>query len=596
MAGEVFFSISREIRGFELKRTQKNMNNWIYTYYQGINDGTYLVGRFIKAIYTYIIKGLQDKEFFFDAHEANAAIDWIESHCFHTEGDLAPGALVLETWQKAMISCIFGIVDENGNPQFREIMLLIGRKQGKTLLGSAICDYIWRSGKGGFGTRIFCIAPKFDQADLIYETAWNMVLLDPEYQQMKEILSEKDEHNKKVHDDGMLPRHRRMDLYIPGTNSMVKKIAFSAKKSDGFNPSLTICDEVASWQGDAGLKQYEVMKSGTGARAASRLISLTTSGYVNDSIFDELMKRSTRFLLGNSKEKRLLPLLYMIDDVEKWNDINELRKANPNLGVSVSVDFMLEEIAIAEGSLSKKNEFLTKYCCIKSNSSLAWLPSKLVEDASGEALSLDDFRHSYCVAGIDLSQTRDLTSCCVVIEKGGELYVFSHFFLPSEKIDEATERDGVPYQIYIQRGLLTPSGENFIDYQDCFNWFRDLVEQFEILPLMVGYDRYCAQYLIKDMEAYGFKTDDVYQGENLYGVMMETQGLLEDKKIHIGDNDLLKQHLLNSAVKMSIERGRGKLVKVHPSLHIDGCAALIDAMTVRQKHYAELGTQLSNEE
>ena len=577
------------------RKTKTGMDNWIYTYYQGINDGTYLVGRFIHAIYEHLIEGLQKKQFFFDGKEANAAIDWIEEHCFHTEGDLAPGRLQLEVWQKAMISAIFGILDENGNPQFREILLLIGRKQGKTLLGSAICDYIWRV-KGGFGTRVFCIAPKLDQADLIYETAWNMVLLDPEYQQMKEILSEKDEHNKKVHDDGMLPRHRRTDLYIPGANSMVKKIAFSAKKSDGFNPSLTICDEIASWQGDAGLKQYEVMKSGTGARSASRLISLTTSGYVNDSVFDELMKRSTRFLMGDSKEKRLLPLLYMIDEVDKWNDINELRKANPNLGVSVPVDFMLEEIAIAEGSLSKKNEFLTKYCCIKSNSSLAWLPSTLVEDASGPALDLNDFRHSYCVGGIDLSQTRDLTACCVVIEKNGELFVFSHFFLPAEKIDEATERDGVPYQIYIQRGLLTPSGENFVDYQDCFSWFRRLVEEYEILPLMVGYDRYSAQYLVKDMQAYGFKMDDVFQGENLYGVMMETQGLLEDKKIHIGDNDLLKTHLLNSAIKMSTERGRGKLVKVHPSLHIDGTAALLDAMTVRQKYYAEIGMQLNNEE
>jgi len=88
--------------------------------------------------------------------------------------------------------------------------------------------------------------------------------------------------------------------------------------------------------------------------------------------------------------------------------------------------------------------------------------------------------------------------------------------------------------------------------------------------------------------------DDVYQGENLYGVMMETQGLLEDGKIHIGDNDLLKMHLLNSAIKMSTERGRGKLIKLSSSVHIDGTAALLDAMTVRQKWWSEVGTQLRN--
>ena len=375
----------------------------------------------------------------------------------------------------------------------------------------------------------------------------------------------------------------------------MKKIAFSAKKSDGFNPSLTICDEIASWQGDSGLKQYEVMKSAMGARPDALILSCTTSGYVNDSIYDELMRRATRFLLGDSKEQRLLPLLYMIDDLSRWDDINELRKSLPNLGVSVSVDFILEEIAVAQGSLSKRGEFLTKYCNIKQNSSLAWLPAQIVENASGEALNLEDFKNSYCVGGIDLSQTRDLTACTAVIERNGELYVFAHFFLPRERIQDATQRDGVPYEIYIQRGFLTPSGDNFVDYKDCFNWFTRLVEEFQILPLQIGYDRYSAQYLISDLTAYGFHCDDVFQGENLHGVIQETQGLLEDGKIHIGDNDLLKSHLLNSAIKLSVERGRGKLVKVNPKLHIDGTAALLDAMCVRQKWYPEIGEQLKNE-
>ena len=337
------------------------------------------------------------------------------------------------------------------------------------------------------------------------------------------------------------------------------------------------------------------MKSAMGARPDAFMLSCSTSGYINDSIFDELIKRSTRFLMGDSKEKRLLPFLYMIDDVEKWNDINELRKSNPNLGVSVTVDYLLEEIAVAEGSLSKKAEFIVKYCNLKQNSSLAWLPANIVERATGPALDLEVFRNSYCVGGIDLSQTRDLTACCVVIEKGGELYVFSHMFLPAERIDEATVRDNVPYSIYVQRGLLTLSGDNFVDYHDCYKWFTDLVEQYQIYPLKVGYDRYSAQYLVQDLEAYGFQTDDVFQGENLYGIIQETQGLLEDGKVHIGDNDLLKMHLLNSAIKMSTERGRGKLIKLSPALHIDGTAALLDAMTVRQKWYADIGEQLKNE-
>ena len=567
--------------------------NYIYTYYQGIKNGTYVVGKWVRLVYEYIITGIEQKQFYFDNKKATDAIDWVETHCFHTEGPLAPNPLVLEVWQKALLSAIFGIVDEHGYRQFREILLVVARKNGKSLLAAAIANYTFQL-DGGFGARVYCIAPKLEQADIIYGDVWAMIQLDPEYQQMKEILSEKNAQRLKIHDDSMLPRHRQSDLAIPATNSTVKKIAFSVKSSDGFNPSLCVCDEIAAWQGDKGLRQYEVMKSGMGARPEGLLLSCTTSGYVNDSIYDELIKRSTRFLLGDSKEKKLLPFLYMIEDLDKWNDINELRKSNPNLGVSVPADYLLEEIAVAEGSLSKRAEFITKYCNLKQNSSTAWLSTQVVERATGDELHLEDFRDSYCVGGIDLSQTTDLTAATAVIEKNGELYVFAKFFLPAEKIEEATQRDGVPYGIYIQRGLLQPSGDNYVDYHDVYNWFVSLVEEYQILPLQVGYDRYSAQYLVQDMKTYGFHMDDCWQGENMYPVLKEVEGLLSDRKIHIGDNDLLKIHLLNSAIKMSTERGRGKLVKVNPSLHIDGTAALIDAFAVGQKWYGEIGEQLAN--
>ena len=334
-------------------------DNYIYAYYQKIENGSVCVGRFIRLLYQYIIKGLQEKRFFYDGQKANKAIEWIEAHSFHTEGVLAPNNLELELWQKAMLSVIFGVMDKNGHRQFREVVFVVARKNGKSLLASAIANYTFRI-DGGFGARVFCIAPKLEQADIVYNNIWTMIQLDPEYQALKlEIEQSKDMHNKRTIDDSMLARHRQSDLAVLGTNSTVKKIAFSSKKSDGFNPSLTICDEVASWPGDQGLKQYEVMKSAMGARPEGLMFSCTTSGYINDGIYDELIKRSTRFLLGDSKETKLLPFLYMVDDVEKWNDINELRKSNPNLDVSVTVDYLLEEIAVAEGSLSKKAEFIT---------------------------------------------------------------------------------------------------------------------------------------------------------------------------------------------------------------------------------------------
>ena len=549
------------------------VNNYILEYHQAIKDGSVVVGRWIILLYEFIVKGLEEKAFFYSPKKAKAAITFIEGFCHHHEGMLAPQLFKLELWQKALVSIIFGVLDENGLRQFREVFLVIARKNGKTLLSAAIAAYCTFL-DGEYGGRIYFTAPKLEQANLCFDAFHQTILQEPELDAMAQ--------------------KRRSDIYIADNNTTIKPLAWSAQKSDGLNISLAICDEIASWKGDQGLKFYEVIKSSFGARQQPLLIAMSTSGYINDGIYDELMKRATRFLLGDSKETRLLPVLYMIDDVEKWNDINELRKANPNLSVSVTVDYMLEEIAIAEGSLSKKAEFITKYCNIKQNSSLAWLAAEDIEKISGKKITEKQLSGCYAVGGLDLSQTTDLTAATIVVEKKGMLYVLAHFWMPAEKIDEATERDGVPYNIYKEKGFLSLSGENFVDYQDCFNWFRQMVEEYEILPLQVGYDRYSAQYLVKDMENYGFHMDDVYQGENLYPVLMELEGIIKDRKINIGDNDLLKIHLLNSALKMSLERGRGKLVKINQRARIDGTAALVDAMTVRQKWYSEIGPQLQN--
>lgn len=572
------------------------MNNYIVEYHKQIKKNKIVAGRWIKLLYQYIVDGIKNKTFYFDKKKAADAIEWIEQHCFHVEGPLAPSSIKLELWQKALISCIFGLVDKDGKRQFREIVLIVARKNGKSLLASAIANYVFQV-DGGYGCRVYNIAPKLEQADIIYNNTWAMIQLDPEQIEKREALEdERRVTHQKVEEDGTLIKKRMSDLFLAATNSTMKKISSSAKKSDGFNPSLCICDEIASWEGDKGLKTYEVMKSGMGARPEGLMLSCTTSGYINDSIYDELVKRATKLLLGDSRETRLLPFLYMIDDVDRWNDMDELRKSNPNLGVSVSEEYLREEMAIAEGSASKKAEYIVKYCCIKQNSSLAWLEAKVINKCCGEHLDLNDFRDSYAVCGVDLSQTTDLTAVTVVIQKHGELFVFAKFFLPGEKIQEATERDGLPYRAYIDRGLLIPSGDNFVDYADCYRYMTQLVEEYKIYPLMVGYDRYSSQYLVKDLEQYGFHTDDVFQGTNLYPVLMELEGLMKDGKIHIGDNDLLKIHMLNSAIKMDVEQNRGKLVKISPKEHIDGMAALADAMTVRQKHWADLGDRLVNED
>lgn len=896
------------------------MNNYIYEYHQNIQDGSIVVGEYIKKWYEYIIKGLESKSFFYDAKKAKLAINFIENFCHHHEGTLAPELLKLELWQKAFLSVVFGIVDKDGLRQFREVLLIVARKNGKAVsldteiatpsgwvqmkdinegdlvfgqdgkpskvlyvspifdkpmylvkfedgaTVKASADHIWSvqtkqsrranryelsgknawavknkyrvgdgwydttteemaadfsrtraDGKGteykyrvpmanaveyaeknlpidpytfgvwlgdgnkgstevsvstadlletqknieseGHTTRIRYPNPMRDalrelgvfnnkhipdiylQASIEQRTALLQGLMDTDgycskagqcefcqkderiADQMRELLSslgiKSNKRQKTIHINGKecyaysvtfytdkahpcfrmqrkaarlkdslaprmnaksivsiepipsepskcimidneshlylvgrnytathntlfaagiaeymtflddygariyfaapkleqsrlcfeafcqsikrepelneLAKKRRTDVYVESRNATAQPLAFSERKSDGLNVSLCVADEIAAWKGEAGLKFYEVIKSSFGARKQPLLMCITTANYESGGIYDELTKRATSVINGTSREKRLAPFLYTIDDPSKWNDINELRKSNPNLSVSVSVDYLLEEIAIAEGSLSKKAEFLTKYCNIKQSSSAAWLNLiDIQKNFTEQPIDLNEYKNCYGVGGIDLSQTTDLTSCCIVIEKDGKLNVVSHFFMPAEKIDEAIARDGIPYRQYIERGWLTPSGDNFIDYNDCYKWFTNLIEQYKIYPLKIGYDRYSAQYLIQDLNAYGFNTDDVYQGENLTPVIQETEGLVKDTAFNFGDNQLLKIHLANAAMKINNQTARMRLIKTSATDRIDGTAALLDAMTVRQKWYAEIGEQLKN--
>lgn len=548
--------------------------NYIEQYYQKIKSGDIIVGQYILQWYEFIIHGLEEKKFYYNPSKARKAINFIEKFCRHSEGVKGGQLLVLELWQKAFISVIFGIVDSNGYRQFREVILVTGRKSGKTLLLAAICAYMTYA-DGEYGAKCYFCASRTSQAELGYNAFRQIVINEPEL-----IGRTKD---------------RSSGCYIESTNTSVTSISFNSKRSDGLNIHFCGTDEIASWSGPQGLKMYEVLRSSIGSRTQPMILAITTSGYENDGIYDELINRATSLLKGNSKEGRFAPFLYMIDDLSKWNDINELRKANPNMGVSVSVDYFIEEIAIAEGSLSKKAEFITKYCCRKQSSSQAWLSYNEVHDCVVPGLRIEDFRNSYCVGGFDLSQSTDLTCACVVIERKGHLYVFSKFFMPANRLETAEAEDHVPYSIFLQRGFLQLSGENYIDYDDVYEWYTKLITDYEILPLIVGYDKYSALFLVDKMKQYGFHMSDVRQGSNLSPVIKEAEGWFKDKKIHF-DNALLESHILSTALSTDTNTQKSRIVKLYSKSRIDGCAALLDALTVRQANYSELEQRLINED
>lgn len=550
------------------------MDNWIFKYHEAIQKKEVIVGVWVRLCFEILTTGLLNGEWEFNEKKANKAIKFIENFCHHSEG--RSDLLHLELWQKAIVSAIFGIMDKTtGYREFREVFIIVARKNGKTLFAAAIAAYMTYV-DGEYGAKVYFLAPKLDQADLVYDAFYQIVQSDDELDS--------------------ITKKRRSDIYIKAFNTSVKKIAFNSKKSDGFNPQLVVNDEMEAWPGDQGLKQYEVMTSALGARKQPLIISIATAGYVNDGIFDELFKRATAFLKGNSREKRLLPFIYMIDDIEKWDSIEELKKSNPNLGVSVSAEYYLEQIEIARNSISKKVEFMTKFCNIKQNSAVAWLDywdvMKCVHEE--KPLSLEDFKGCYCVGGIDLSRTTDLTAASIVINRDGINHIFTRFYMPQKRYEVAINEDNTPYNIYRDRGFLFISGENQVDYKDVYNWFIELVKVYKIKPLKIGYDRYSANYLVEDLKTAGFHTDDVYQGTNLTPILHEFEGNLKDGLFDFGDNSMLAAHFLNVAVDINLNDSRMKPVKIEKRMRIDGAMSVFDALTMVSKYHNEIGKKLLN--
>ena len=547
-------------------------------YWNEIQSGGVNVGKWIRMLYDLILQGLSEHRWYYSHERAENAIRFIERYCHHYKGKLAPQRIKLSLWERATITLIFGIVDDAARRLFVEVFLLIGRKQGKTILCGAICTYLAYCGE--YGSECYALAPKIDQSDLLFSSVEYNVHAEPEL-------------------EAITKSTKYRGLYIQETNTTIKKLAFSSKKSDGYNPMFWSADEVAAWPGVAGLRQWEVMVSGTGAREEPLGIALSSGGYENDGLFDELMKRGTGFLMGHSREKHLLPILYMIDDPEKWDDLEELEKAMPGLGESVSREFIKKEIDIAHESISKEVEFKTKYANLKQNQSTAFLKAEDINRVFGWRKPMEELRSHYVVGGYDLSQVVDLTSAGFICEIDGILWVKAHFWLPKNRLEEATKRDGVPYEIYIRKGFLSLSGEEFVDNNDVLKWFMDLVKTYKIYPLMVGYDRWSAMELNQKMQEKHFKTDSVTQGFNLTNVIDTFEGLIREGKVRdMDDNDLLKIHLADSAMKMESGADRAHprkmLVKISNKAHVDGMAMLLDCMAMRVFNWDKLGRRLEN--
>lgn len=531
--------------------------NYIKEYIDKIESGETIVGKKVKKIYKRLLKESEDNSlsFYFDEEVGERPIQFIETFCKQAEGEIGK-PIKLELFQKAYIQALFGFLNRETNKRrFNETMFLVGRKNGKTTMLSAIALYMMiADGEGG--AECYSVATKKDQASKAFKSACAMRSQSPEIR--------------------AIVKKRRTDMYIPTTFSSFEPLSSDSNTLDGLNAHLVIIDELHAIK-DRNL--YEVMKQSTSSRRQPLVVMITTAGTVRECIFDDIYDYANNVLDGTVKNDAFLPVLYELDKTEEWKDIKCWVKANPSLGTIKSYKYLKEQVQRAKDDFSSKKGILCKDFNVRSNTEEKWLDFDTINNE--ETFEIKDLRGSYGIGGADLSSTTDLTCATILVLKDKKKYVLQHYFIPRDRIEEKSKEDSVPYQIWEEKGLLTTCEGARVNYTDVTNWFVEMHQEYDISALWVGYDPWGSQYWINEMQEVGFELIKVIQGaKTMSNPMKELEADLKEKKVIYNNNPITKWCLLNTSVEIdkndNIRPVKGKKSKQR----IDGAVSLIDAYCV----------------
>lgn len=539
--------------------------NWIEEYVKEINKGNIKVGKKVYKIYTKLINDINDKEsrFYFDIKKANKAIEFIERFCKQSEGELG-ASIKLDLWQKAFISAIFGFLNkETKFRRFKEALLLVARKNGKTTLLSAIALYMMIADKEG-SAEIYSVATKKDQATKAFKSACDMMQHSPE---IRAVL-----------------KKRRTDLYMPLTLSQFMPLASDSNTLDGLNIHLCIMDELHAIR-DRQL--YEVMKQGMSSRRQPLMIMITTAGTVRECIFDDIYEYANNVLydtLPNGKDDTFLPIMYELDDRNEWTDMSCWIKANPALGTIKQYTYLAEQVERAKNEKNALNGILTKDFNIREGVSGTWLS---FDDINNEATyKIEDFKGMYAIGGVDLSSTTDLTCTTLIWRKEKTLYVNQMYFIAEEVAEKKEREDKVPYKAWRDRGLIKFTNGSKVDYAEVTKWFIDMREKYEIYPLWIGYDSWGTQYWIEEMKNNGFMMDEVIQGaKTMSNPMKLLASEFMEKSVNYNNNPILKWCLTNTQIKIDENENIRPVKGKNSKMRVDGTFSLIDAYVSYQRNY-----------
>ena len=541
--------------------------NYILKYWEAIQGGEVTVPKRVYKTYERLVSDIQEPQggYIFDENRANKPIRFIEQFCKHSKGEWAGKPVKLELFQKAYIAALFCFIHKDtGLRKYKETLFMVARKNGKSTMLAGIALYMLIADNEP-GSEVYSTATKKDQARIIFDETLNMVQQSPEL-------------NRFV-------KKRKTDLYFPMAMSKFQPLGKNSDTLDGLNAHCVIMDELHSVK-DRNL--YEVMKQSQAARRQPLTVIITTAGTVRECIFDDIYAYACGITDGTFKDDTFLPIIYELDRREEYTDPKAWEKANPGINSIKKVSDLAEKVERAKNSPKDLSGILCKDFNVRTTTSTAWLT---FDDINNEStFDLERFRGSFAIGGADLSITTDLTSATLLMmdKTTEERFITQMYWLPRESFQERVQRDKIPYDKWLDMGLLRLCNGNSINYGDVTAWFLEMVNKYGITPAWIYYDSYSAKYWVEEMENAGFRMVRCIQGAKTLSLPMQQMGAdLQAKKINYNNSPMLKWCLTNTGIQTDRNGNIVPIKAQSAKQRIDGTASMLDAYVGLYEHYSE---------
>ena len=539
--------------------------NPILEYWEAIESGRETVSNKISRWYKYLAWMVKNPgEYFYSAKRANHVLEFAENYCRLSKGAGAGRPVRLELWEKAHLAAIFGFIDISGNRMCREAVLIVGKKNGKSLLSSIVGLYMLL-GDGEPGPEVYAVATKRDQAKIIWTESKRMVRKSKVLlRRVKPLVAE-----------------LSSELFNDGT---FKPLASDSDTLDGLNVHCGLMDEIHQWKD--GRRLYDIIADGVTAREQPLIYITSTAGTIREDIYDQKYEEAERVINGlfddnGYKDIHFFPFIYELDKREEWTDPKCWKKANPGLGTIKNLEALAEKVRKAMENPGLVKNLVCKEFNIRETSTEAWLTFEQIDNRELYDISL--LKPRYGIGGCDLSSTTDLTCATILfmVPEDENIYVKQMYWLPEDLLEKRVREDKIPYDIWKEKGYLRTCPGNRMHYKYVVDWYREVQEQDDIYLFKCGVDGWSATYFVEEMKnTFGPAVIDlVFQGKKTLSGPMKALGAdLEKKRIVYNNNPILKWCLCNTSVDVdkndNIQPAKGNQGATR---RIDGMASLLDA-------------------